>query len=267
MIKSRVVPVLLAAGLLLPLTGCVGGTASGSDASGTPTAIATSPSSSPSGDAVQPSSPSAQASDAPEATPPASGPPALSSLTVSPAGIGTLAMNQPIPTEPTATAIAAWDPTFCVTDDRPEGDPTAGAWLSTYPTTAVPWAQQPVEAFSMYTEDRVQTAPLSGLIVWSPELSTATGIHPGSTRAELEAAYPSFASVTQKQLTDVYVVKDPDGIPGELWFEVANSSFGEISKLSTEVTDTVVWVDLWPTSDFAPYSLTETDTLGASCVP
>lgn len=258
MIKSRVVPVLLAVGLLLPLTSCAGGTASGSDASGTPTAIATSPSATPDAEPSAPSTPTA---------PPVDGPPALSSLTVSPAGIGTLAMNQPIATEPAATAMVVWNPSYCVTNSRPEGDPWAGAWVSTYPTAFVSTAPQPVDPFTVYTEDRLQASPLSGLIVWSPELSTATGIHPGSTRAELEAAYPSFASVTPKELTDVYVVRDPDGIPGELWFEVANGSYTEAAALTEPVADTVLWISVQPTSDFAPYSLTETDSLGSPCTP
>jgi hypothetical protein len=176
-------------------------------------------------------------------------------------------MGQPIATEPTATAMTVWDPAYCVTDSRPEGGPGAGAWRSAYPTTTVAWMQQPVDAFTVYTQDQAQDAPVNGLIAWSPELTTATGIHPGSTQAELESAYPSFASVTQKELTDIYVVKDPDGVPGELWFEVANSSYDEAMSASESVEGTVLWIDVWPTSNFAPYSLTETDSLGGPCAP
>jgi hypothetical protein len=176
-------------------------------------------------------------------------------------------MNQPIAAEPAATAMAVWDPTYCVTDGRPEGAPGAGAWKATYPTTTVPWVQEPAEAFVMYTQDQEQGSPLSGLFVVSPELSTATGVHSGSTRAELEAAYPSFDSTTNTELTDVYVVKDPDGIPGELWFEVANSSYGADAAVTEPVVDTVLWITVHPTSDFAPYSLTETDSGGSPCAP
>jgi hypothetical protein len=254
MIKPRAVTVLLTAGLLVFLTGCAGGTASDSDA---PTASA-SPSAASHGGSSESASPTPTATN---------GPPALSTLTLTPAGVGSLTMNQPIPAEPAATAMTVWDPTYCVTDSRPEGDPWAGAWRAAYPTTTVPWTQQPTDAFTVYTQDRVKDAPLSGLIAWSPELTTATGIHPGSTLAELESAYPSFASVTQKELTDIYVVKDPDGVSGELWFEVANSAYGAAVSTSEPVEGTVLWIMVWPTSDFAPYSLTETDSLGGPCVP
>lgn len=176
-------------------------------------------------------------------------------------------MNQPIAADPAMTAMAVWDPAYCVTEGRAEGDPGAGAWKANYPTTAVPWSQESTEVFSVHTQDQQQGAPLSGLIVWSPDLATPTGIHPGSTRAELEAAYPSFASVTNKELTDVYVVKDPDGVPGELWFEVANSSYGAAAASPEPVEGTVLWIQVSPTSDFAPSSLTETDSGGSPCGP
>lgn len=260
MIKPRMVPVLFAAGLLMFLTGCADDAASDPDASGTPTAIATSPSATPDDE------PSSTASASPT-TAPADGPPALSTLTASPAGVGTLVMNQPIAAEPSGTAMAVWDPTYCVVDGRAEGDPGAGAWRSAYPTTTVPWTPEPVDALTVYTQNREQTTPLSSVIVWSPELATATGIHPGSTQAELESAYPTFESVTDKGRTDLYVVKDPDGIPGELWFEVANASFSEDAALNEAVEGTVLWFSVNASGDFEPYSLTETDSGGGLCQP
>jgi hypothetical protein len=87
-------------------------------------------------------------------------------------------------------------------------------------------------------------------------------------REELEAACPSFTSVTPRELTDVSMVKDPDGTPGERWFEVATGSYGEAASVSESIEGTtVVWVNVHPTSGFAPYSLTETDSLGGGCVP
>jgi hypothetical protein len=278
MMMPRTVFVLLAAGLVLAISGCVDGGTSDSGANGTPTATSSAsqspaaatesaepslPSSSPAG--AEPTAPPATETSAP--TQPAAGPPALSTLIVSPAGIGSLVMGQPIAAESPATAMATWDPAYCATDARPAGDPGAGAWRSAYSTTTVPWAPQPIDAFTVYVVDQVQEAALNGITVWSPELATASGIHPGSTREELEAAYPAFASVTPKGLTDVYVVKDPDAIPGELWFEVANSGYAEAVAATTPIEGLVLWIAVHPTSDSAPYSLTETDSLGGPCAP
>jgi hypothetical protein len=255
MTKSTVVTILLASSLVLALSGCADDSVPSSNSSvgGTPSSSAAAPTITPS---AGPTSSDAPAADAP---------PALSELVVTATGIGPLTMGEPIPSPTDSRSLATYDPAFCATEDRPVGDPWAGAWRPSYPTTPVDWAPRPVDAFTVHTEEAIQDSAISSIGVWSPELATAAGIHPGSTRTELEVAYPSFASVTEAELTDIYVVRDPAGSTGELWFEVANASYAT-DVFPSSIVDLVLWVVVMPGGN-APYSLTETDSGGGPCVP
>jgi hypothetical protein len=256
-IKSAAASLLLIGALLASVTGCAPDASTAADSSSSPTATtpaATTPTSTPSVESTAGAVGEAEAS-----------PPNLSALVVTASGIDSLVMGEPIPLKPETTALAVWDPEFCVTDSRPVGDPWAGAWLANYSTSTVDWAQTPVQAFTVYPAERMQDGVLSGFTVWSPELKTATGIHPGSTRAELESAYPSFISVTNKPTTDVYVLADPDGGTNEIWFEVATEAYAVDAELPSSIVGLVMWIQVVPTG-YAPYSLTETDSGGSACV-
>jgi hypothetical protein len=257
MSRSSVLAVLLASSLLLAATGCAGNTPPSNDsgASGKPTSVAASP------DAT----PSASASPTAVATPTADAPPDLAALVVTATGIAPLTVGEPVPSPPDSRSLATYDPSFCVREGRPVGDPWAGAWRPSYPTETVDWAPRPADAFTVYTEEAVEDAAISSLIVWSPQLATAAGIHPGSTRQELELAYPSSATVTEGQMTSIYVVRDPDGGTGELWFEVAKANYAP-DALPSSIVDKVLWIVVMPGGN-AAYSLTETDSGGGPCVP
>jgi hypothetical protein len=249
-IKSAAAYLLLVSALLASMTGCT------TDA--TPAADSSSTASAP----PSTSSPSAETSADPAAE---TVPPELASLVVTANGIGSLVMGEPIPALPESTALAVWDPEYCVTESRPVGDPWAGTWLANYPETTVEWSRTPVQPFTVTPEERVQDGPVIEFIVWTPELATAAGIHPGSTRAELEAAYPSFTSVTNAPMTDIYVLADPDGGTNELWFEVATEAYATNGQLPASIIDSVMWIHIMP-SGYAPYSLTESDSRGGVCV-
>lgn len=248
---------LLASALVLALTGCADDSVPSSDSSvgGTPTSSAATPT----------NTPSAGPSSSDIATPATDAPPALSELVVTATGIGPLTMGEPVPSPTDSRSLATYDPAFCAREDRPVGDPWAGAWRPSYPTETVEWAPRPVDAFTVYTEEAVEDEAISSLIVWSPQLATAAGIHPGSTRAELELAYPSSASDTEGPMTTIYVVRDPDGGTSELWFEVATSNYAP-DVFPPSIVDKVLWVVVMPGGN-APYSLTETDNGGGPCVP
>ena len=196
----------------------------------------------------------------------ASSPPDLATLVVTPDGIGSLVMGQPILALPEASALVLWDPDQCVREGRAVGDPSAGAWMANYGEGPVDWARTPVQAFTVYPENRVKDGVVDGFTVWSPELETASGIHPGSTRAELEAAYPSQTSVTHAPMTDVYVLPDPAGGTNALWFEVATEAYVANGQFPSSIVDSVLWIEIMP-GDAAPYSLTETDSGGGPCAP
>jgi hypothetical protein len=66
-------------------------------------------------------------------------------------------------------------------------------------------------------------------------------------------------------MTTIYVVRDPDGGTGELWFEVAKANYAP-DAFPSSIVDKVLWVVVMP-GGFAPYSLTETDSGGSPCVP
>jgi hypothetical protein len=257
MSRSSVLTVLLASSLLLAVTGCAGDTtpSNDSDASRKPTSAAASPE----------ATPSASPSPTAVATTTADAPPELAALVVTVTGIAPLTVGEPVPSPPDSHSLATYDPSFCVREGRPVGDPWAGAWRPSYPTETVDWAPRPVDAFTVYTEDRSKDDVIGSLIVWSPQLATAAGIHPGSTREELELAYPSSATVTEGLMTSIYVVRDPAAGTGELWFEVAKANYAP-DIFPSSIVDTVLWIAVMPGGN-APYSLTETDSGGGPCVP
>jgi len=152
--------------------------------------------------------------------------PALSDLVVTPDGVGSLVVGQPVPDEAPDVALMSWNPTYCA-DATPEGieppaegAPYAGAWTANYPDS--PSVLGDVTApFNLSLEGGVEDGAISWINVWGSDVATETGISAGSSRSELEAAYSSFDVVAPGDVADVYVLRGAGS--SELWIEVANA--------------------------------------------
>lgn len=162
---------------------------------------------------------SPQAHPSPSASPVAVKP-ALGDLVISPDGLGPLVMGEPVPSQPTDIAIVRFDPALCKESIEASGGtfvpgaPGAGGWVTTY---SDPYA------FYLFTSGADASGPVIfvGASAWESGTSpihTATGIHPGSSTAQLKAAYNSFDSVRSYDFTDIYAIKGDRGL---MVFEVS----------------------------------------------
>jgi hypothetical protein len=168
--------------------------------------------------------------------------PAITDLVVTPTGLGPLVVGQPVPDVPADAAIVAWNPTYCVEEPAAPTEPYAGAWLSVYGPSPLGYSG-PGEPFVTVTEDGLQGGVVGAIRVLGSQLATEEGIAPGSTRAQLEAAYPSFDSIVRGPLSDVYVINGSDG--GALWFEVSNAGTPDPDYWESFV-DLVLWINIVP---------------------
>jgi hypothetical protein len=196
MIRNRAMAAIGLAALVITLTGCGagpsdGGTSTPDPSLGSPTPTASSP------------------------TPTVAAPtkPGLGDIYLSADGYGPLVMGQAPPVVSAATDVLIHNPAKCPGFTVPDG----WLWEPNYPLT--PYALSPGdlgEAFSVDLEggvlDRIQVN--SGL------LHTATGVHIGSTVAELLAAYPGgFTSeFDHGGISHVYALSSAHG---QIMFEVA----------------------------------------------
>jgi hypothetical protein len=207
---------------------------------------------SPSASASATDEPTATATSTPTGTPtptatePASRP-ALTDLVVTPTGLGQLVVGEPVPAEPADAAIVAWNPTYCVEQPATPDEPYAGAWLSVYGPSPLGYSG-PGEPFVTVTEDGLKGGVVGAIRVLGSQLETAEGIAPGSTRAQLEAAYPTFDSIVRGSLSDVYVITGAGG--GALWFEVSNSGTPDPDYWESFV-DRVLWINIVPGDESA----------------
>jgi hypothetical protein len=167
--------------------------------------------------------------------------PALTDLVVTPAGIASLVVGQPVPSEPAETAIATWNPTYC-TDDPTA--PYSGAWVANYPAAPTTFSESNREPFTVVTSDGLQSGTIRWINVWGSDVATETGVSAGDSRADLVAAYGSFDSVVEGDLADVYVIRGDGG--GELWFEVANGDSSIEGYWGEGVDDRVLWIRVMP---------------------
>jgi hypothetical protein len=234
--------------LVTTLTGCVQGSAG---SAGTPTATSAPTSTVP--------TTSVPTSTAPPSTPVATGAPvapavrpALAELTITPQGIGSLFVGEPVPDEPADTAIVTWNPTYCVEEPATPNEPYAGAWQTTYPAAPIAFGEDTRDPFSVVTSDGLQSGTIHWINVWGSELSTEAGVSAGDTRAALESAYPSFDEVIEGDIADVYVIRAPEG--GELWFEVANGDSSMEGYWGADVVDRVIWIRVMP-AGYTPGSM------------
>ncbi|WP_227496938.1 hypothetical protein [Planctomonas psychrotolerans] len=134
--------------------------------------------------------------------------PALDSLVVTTAGLGSLRVGRPV----TETDMVAYDPDFCAEGgSAPAGDARFGRWAHTYTefTAGRPFGVR-------VTNDSVERVD----ILEAP-LLTSAGIGRGSTVEQLQDAYPGITRGTSTPLVDVFFVRDA---AGSIVFEVANGS-------------------------------------------
>jgi hypothetical protein len=167
-----------------------------------------------------PPQPTRSSTAAPAPTPSTAAKPALGDLVISPDGLGPLVMGEPVPESPADLAIVRFDPTLCKETIEQGGGtfvpgaPGSGGWVTTYSDP---------NAFLLFTSGSDANGPITFVdaSAWEEGTSpihTATGVHPGSSTAQLKAAYSSFDSVTSYDFTDIYAIKGERGL---MVFEVS----------------------------------------------
>jgi len=213
---------------------------------------------------AQPTSvPSVDSAEPAEAAPGV--PPSPTDLIVTPTGIAPLVVGQPVPNDVNVTELVTWNPTYCLGESAPALDPAAapepyaGAWQTAYPDAPLAYGGGTGEPFSLITADGLQDGAIAQMMVRGSEVSTEEGVAPGTTRDELEAAYPEFDTVVRGETSDVYVIRGADG--GALWFEVANGVSEGDEFWDESIVERVVWISVMPT-DVEPRARSGGDSAG-----
>ena len=149
---------------------------------------------------AKPTSPAEPEPAEPTSAEPTTGPTAL---VVSTAGLGPLTVGLPPETNPGA-ALIALDPQACSEDAMWSGEGDPGRWsATTEPEMLDGW---PRPLFRVAAADVVEW-----IDVVSPTLATESGIHVGSTAADLLAAYPDLVEGTAGPVSRVWWVTDDAG--------------------------------------------------------
>lgn len=154
-------------------------------------------------------------------------PPELSTLTVTPNGIGDVAIGEPI----TSFALVNYGEHTC---------PTTGGWLPRYPRVSNTSSGQPLEPFDIVTRDGLESTAVTKEFIWSPAIATAKGVRVGSSQAAVEAAYPTAARSTSYSTTLFAVT----GSRGRLVIEVARNNAFAKGEWPTATLGTVVWMQV-----------------------
>jgi hypothetical protein len=133
----------------------------------------------------------------------------MADLLVSPDGLGPLKIGESVPDQPGTSATVIWNPAQCG---------TTGAWVPNYPNSpALDRASEvPFVVGVTNKSDAVQFVGIR-----SVELKTAAGIHIGSTKAQLTAAYPSFDHTVDEGPVVLYSI---NGAKSQLVFEFAKQA-------------------------------------------
>ena len=150
--------------------------------------------------------------------------PALSTLVLSPEGLGPIVIGQAIESLPPDLAVAVFDDTFC--DFGDSGD--HGGWKPNYDLTSDGhWAFLPEGAATA-------SDPVTNLTVQSTEIRTASGIGIGSTVAEVKNAYKNLQSISSFDFTGYSI----PGTKGQLvlWFDGQTDTVTNVEVLESGVT-------------------------------
>lgn len=184
---------------------------------------------------AEPSTPP-PASLAPTSTPSAlPSQPALSQLTITPEGVGPIIIGQ----EPIGDDFVR-DP-LIFTDVCP-GFPE-GLWMANYPRDS---ANNTLPPFAVKVTDGV----IQSIEVHSGALVTAEGVHVGSSRDELLAAFPDgFDEVIEDITSDLFVIHGPSST---LMFEVGTAHELQFEPSRVDVVWSIrVWTDAFTPSTIA----------------
>ena len=149
----------------------------------------------------------------------------ISSLTLTPAGVGAVSVGAPIPTND----LVKYGPNLCA--------PGPG-WITLSPKSTDNSSGQPLDPFDVLTDDHSQTKAVTTVFVWSKQIATPEGIRVGSSQAEVVAAYPS-AKQFSSYATRVYAVR---GTTGTLVIEVASHNDFAKGEWPASELGTVVWM-------------------------
>ena len=157
--------------------------------------------------------------------------PEVKDLLLSTEGLGPLVLGQKPPTTDPSVDTLLYEPDICA--DVPYSA-TPDMWVANYPEDA-----EGHRPFATTFLDGTDTLAL--ISIFSPEISTAEGIHLGSTRADVLAAYPDgFSSqLDNKGMSTAYVVK---GTVGQLIIEVTADDYdglppGRVQVLTVLLAD------------------------------
>jgi hypothetical protein len=179
--------------------------------------------------------------------------PALDELVISPEGIADLRVGHPVPLANPELLLVTWNPTGCIDPDDPfeedvEGEPWAGRWESVHRGSDGAWP------FWVVT-DGTQNGVIQ--FIGSANVPTDRGIRVGSTRADVEAAYPGLSPFHGEfSLADLYIV---DAGASRLVIEVVSDA-----TWYPEMIDRVLVMYTESTS-YPPSSIAGSDA-GSTCI-
>lgn len=132
--------------------------------------------------------------------------PKLGDLVIDEGRLGPLILGTATPDPANTESPLIWDPDFCTPAwqglaEPPEGFTDPGMWVANYQPTTPALAAAQQAPFQVVVHDAV----IDSILVRDPALHTSNGIHVGSTRAELEAAYGTELDlVTDDPAVDIY---------------------------------------------------------------
>lgn len=226
---------VLAVTATLAVTGC--GT---SDDAAAPTAPTADETSSPSGSSTD--------VETPEPVPSVDPHPPADALVLSTSGLGPLTIGLPPEGNPGAQMIV-YHPDECAGQTNP------GRWVADYP----PVTDADGNTKPQFWVDVDETDGVYWIDVQDPAIPTTTGIHVGSTLAELQAAYPDLVEGTPGPASQPWWVSDD---AGTLVFEVQDDSQG-LQPPGTPPTVVIIHV-LGPGTD-PDWTSANTDLVPGGC--
>lgn len=142
--------------------------------------------------------------------------PPVDALVVSTSGLGPLTIGLPPESNPGAPMIV-YRPDECVGMVAGDQGRGPGRWVADYP----PYTDSDGNAKPQFWVDVNEESGVYWIDVQDPAIPTTTGIHIGSTLAELQAAYPDLVEGTPGPVSQPWWVSDD---AGTLVFEVQDDS-------------------------------------------